>query len=161
MFNIGGRSSKNSGGMETTTTVHLIFAKHFFLDRRHGPVALLKSAQTRRGGNFALGLDACIRFQLSLKALDRIFEKRGSMRPRLPDFPSGDQQAQFGGRPEGCFEAAANQLAVDFDSAILSTAADVLQQVRHLGKGAPLAVNEIKVARVAELADALDSGSSE
>ena len=49
--------------------------------------------------------------------------------------------------PNVCFETLAKKLAVDFNSCEEYAAADVLQQV----------VND---ARVAELADALDSGSS-
>ena len=96
-------------------------------------------------------------------------------------------KTELGGGPDRCLQAFANRLAVELDSAIVNTTADVLQQVRHFWERTPFCslwtgarhvfrlsgkaeltawrrcgiVNEIKVARVAELADALDSGSSE
>ena len=49
-------------------------------------------------------------------------------------------QPQLGCCPNVGFETFANDLAADFNSAIVIAVADVLQQVRHLGKRAPLAV---------------------
>jgi hypothetical protein len=49
-------------------------------------------------------------------------------------------QPQLGSCPNVGFETFANDLAADFNSAIVIAVADVLQQVRHLGKWAPLAV---------------------
>jgi hypothetical protein len=49
-------------------------------------------------------------------------------------------QPQLGCYPTVGFETFTNGLATDLNSAIVTPVADVLQQVRHLGKRAPLAV---------------------
>jgi len=49
-------------------------------------------------------------------------------------------QPQLGCCPNFGLETFANDLAADFNSAIIIAVAAVLQQVRHLGKRAPLAV---------------------
>ena len=56
----------------------------------------------------------------------------------------------------GCIGADTMQLAVELDSAIIPLVADVLCRREIPGNGL-----QIHVAHVAELADALDSGSSE
>ena len=58
--------------------------------------------------------------------------------------------------PNGCIEADTKQLAVEPDSAIIRSVADELRRLEIRGNAL-----QIHVAHVAELADALDSGSSE
>ncbi|MGD0261162.1 MAG: hypothetical protein ABSD29_15230 [Verrucomicrobiota bacterium] len=50
------------------------------------------------------------------------------------------RQSQLGRCPDCGFKALPYHLAADFNSAIVISVADVLQQVRHLGKRAPLAI---------------------
>jgi hypothetical protein len=50
-------------------------------------------------------------------------------------------QAKFGGSPYGRFEAFPNDLAADFDLAIVIAIAHVLEQMQHFGKRTPFAIS--------------------
>lgn len=91
--------------------------------------------------SLALRLDRRIALKVPFEEVHRLSEYR--RREMAAGFLMVFQeigQPQLGCCPNVGFETFANDLADDFNSAIVIAVADVLQQVRHLWKRAPLAI---------------------